>query len=211
MTPLPEETCGGGAAAEGPDVAAPATEAEAEAAAEGPDVAAPATEAEGGYSCEGDAASAASLNGYEANALQRRLFIKLQSFKKNETFFRYAYPEAVSPGPPETGYNGLSLEGASSIAEIPYGHQDAQGIASNGYNDSNTNGGSVATSPTPYDTNGYNGNGYMGYSENGSIFSTNTNGNDNGSTVSGYVGNRNVRRRMLPAIPKGEKQCWRHG
>lgn len=108
----------------------------------------------------------------------------------------------------ETGYNGQSLERASSIAEIPYVHQDAQALVGNGY-DGNTNGGSVATSPTPYDTNGYNGNGYAVYSETGSILSTNTNGNtynDNGSTVSGYVGNQNVRRRLLPAIPKGEKR-----
>lgn len=120
----------------------------------------------------------------------------------------------MSPVPTEAGYNGQSLERASSIAEIPYGHQDAQGFASSGYNDSNTNGGSVATSPTPYNANGYNGNGYTGYSESGSIFSTNTNGNtcnENSSAVSGYVGNANVRRRLLPAIPKGEKQCWQHG
>lgn len=110
------------------------------------------------------------------------------------------------------GEIGQSLERASSIAEIPYSHQDAQGLVSNGYNDSNTNGGSVATSPTPYDTNGYNG--YMGYSENGSIYSTNMNGNtcnDNGSTVSGYTRERNVRRRLLPAIPKGEKQRCQGG
>ncbi|CAG03930.1 unnamed protein product, partial [Tetraodon nigroviridis] len=101
----------------------------------------------------------------------------------------YAYPEAVSPVPTETGYIGQSLETASSVGMIPYGHQDAQELASNGYNDSNTNGGSVATSPTPYDQNGYNGNGYMGYSENGSIFSTNGNTcMENGSTPSGYAG-----------------------
>lgn len=96
------------------------------------------------------------------------------------------------------------------MAEIPYDHQDAQGLASNGYSD--TNGDSLATSPTPYDQNGYDGNGYTGYSDNGSIFSTNGNTfNGNGSTVSGYVGNQNVRRRLLPAIPKGEEQvlAWR--
>lgn len=124
------------------------------------------------------------------------------------------YPEVVSPVPTETGYNGQSLERASSIGEIAYDHQDAQEFVSNGYNDSNVNGGSVATSPAPYDTNtnGYNGNGYMGYSENGSLFSTNTNGNgcnENDSAVSGYAGNKNVRRRLLPAIPKGEKQQMR--
>lgn len=122
------------------------------------------------------------------------------------------YPEVVSPVPTETGYNGQSLERASSIGEIAYDHQDAQEFVSNGYNDSNVNGGSVATSPTPYDTNGYNGNGYMGYSENGSLFSTNTNGNacnENSSAVSSYAGNKNVRRRLLPAIPKGEKQQMR--
>lgn len=119
------------------------------------------------------------------------------------------YPGVVSPVPTETGYNGQSLERASSIGEIAYDHQDAHAFVSNGYNDSNVNGGSVATSPAPYDTNGYNGNGYMGYSDNGSLFSTNINGNgcdENGSAVSGYAGNKNVRRRLLPAIPKGEKQ-----
>lgn len=122
------------------------------------------------------------------------------------------YPEVVSPVPTETGYNGQSLERASSIGELGYDHQDAEGFVSNGYNDSNMNGGSLATSPTPYDTNGYNGNGYMGYSENGSLFSTNTNGNPcngNGSSISGHNGNKNVRRRLLPAIPKGEKQPTR--
>lgn len=121
----------------------------------------------------------------------------------------------MSPVPTETGYDGPSLERASSIAELAYSPQDAQGLLSNGYNDSNANGGSVTTSPTPYNTNEYNGNGFMGYSESGSIFSTNMNGNmcnENGSTVGGYVVN-NVRRRLLPAIPKGEKQCvnvWIH-
>lgn len=116
------------------------------------------------------------------------------------------YPEAVSPVPTETDYNRQSLERASSIGEIPYHHQDADGFVSNGYNGSNMNGDSAAPSPVPYNTNGYDGNGYMGYSENGSVFSTNTNGNtcnENGSTISSYIGNKNVRRRLLPAIPKG--------
>lgn len=114
------------------------------------------------------------------------------------------YPEVVSPVPTETGYNGQSLERASSIGEIAYDHQDAQEFVSNGYNGSNANGGSVATSPAPYDTNGYNGNGYMGYSESGSLFSANTNGN--ACNENGYAGNKNVRRRLLPAIPRGEKR-----
>lgn len=70
------------------------------------------------------------------------------------------------------------------------------------------NGGSVATSPTPYATNGYNGNGYNGYNENSSVVSA----NGNGSTCienNGYNGNESssaqfVRRRLLPAIPRGE-------
>lgn len=71
------------------------------------------------------------------------------------------------------------------------------------------NGGSTATSPTPYATNGYNVNGYSGYSE-GSVVGANGNvSNENGSTVNSYNGNGNggaqfVRRRLLPAIPKGD-------
>ncbi|XP_029689354.1 voltage-dependent L-type calcium channel subunit alpha-1D [Takifugu rubripes] len=146
------------------------------------------TETEAGYSREGDDASAASVN-------------------------RYAYPEVVSPVPTETGYNGQNLERASSIGEIAYDHQDAQEFVSNGYNDGNVNGGSVATSPTPYDTNGYNGNGYNGngyngYSENGSLFSTNTNGNACNENGSGYADSKNVRRRLLPAIPKGRRPAF---
>lgn len=123
------------------------------------------------------------------------------------------YADVVSPVPTETGYNGQNLERASSIGEIAYDHQDAQEFVSNGYNDGNVNGGSVATSPTPYDTNGYNGNGYNGngyngYSENGSLFSTNTNGNACNENGSGYADSKNVRRRLLPAIPKGEKQQY---
>uniref|UniRef100_A0A668A423 Voltage-dependent L-type calcium channel subunit alpha n=1 Tax=Myripristis murdjan TaxID=586833 RepID=A0A668A423_9TELE len=81
--------------------------------------------------------------------------------------------------------------------------------------------GSVAASPSPYTANGYNVNGYNGYSENGSIIS-NGNGstinefNGNGSTVNGYNGYngndngdmRFVRRRLLPAIPKGRKPSF---
>lgn len=126
--------------------------------------------------------------------------------------YRYVYPEAVTPEPTETGYNTQSLEGASSIGEMPYGANGANSYVSNGYNDTGMNGGSAATSPTPYATNGYNGNGYTGYNE-GSIVGTNGNGNmchESGSTISGYNGNENggaqfVRRRILPAIPKGEK------
>lgn len=131
---------------------------------------------------------------------------------KLKTSLSYAYPEAVSPVPTETGYTGQNLETASSYAEVPYGHREPQGLASNGCDFSNTNGGggSGASSPAPYDQNGYNGNGYAGYSENGSIYSTNTNGNtrnENGSALGGYAGNKRARRRLLPAIPKGEKQC----
>lgn len=59
MSPLPEETAGGGAAAEGADVAAAATEAEA------------------GYSVQGDAASAASLSRYETKTLHRHKTLEL--------------------------------------------------------------------------------------------------------------------------------------
>lgn len=132
------------------------------------------------------------------------------------------YPEAVSPVPTENGFNGQSLDRASSIGEIPYESQDTNGFVSNGYTNTTTNGESVAASPTPYTTNEYNGNGYTGYNENGSIVSTNGNENtvsacnENGSTVNGYTGNgyngngmensgtQFVRRRLLPAIPKGE-------
>ncbi|XP_029363336.1 voltage-dependent L-type calcium channel subunit alpha-1D [Echeneis naucrates] len=118
---------------------------------------------------------------------------------------RYVYPDAVSPVPSETGYNGQILERASSIGEIPY---DANGFVTNGYNGASINGGSTAASPTPYDANGYNGNGYVGYNENGSVISA----NGNGSTGNGYGGNENgtqfVRRRLLPAIPKGRKPAF---
>ncbi|XP_076597235.1 voltage-dependent L-type calcium channel subunit alpha-1D-like [Chaetodon auriga] len=145
------------------------------------------------YVCDGDAASLASVD-------------------------RYVYPEAISPVPTETGYNGPSLERASSIGDIPY---DANGYVSNGYNDANMNGGSVAASPTPYATNGYHENGYTGYNEIGSVISANGNGstcNENGSTVSGYTGNgyngnenggtQFVRRRLLPAIPRGRTPAF---
>uniref|UniRef100_A0A4W6E117 Voltage-dependent L-type calcium channel subunit alpha n=1 Tax=Lates calcarifer TaxID=8187 RepID=A0A4W6E117_LATCA len=61
----------------------------------------------------------------------------------------YVYPEAVSPVPTESGYNGQSLERASSIGEIPYDTHDANGFISNGYNSTNMNGGSAATSRKP--------------------------------------------------------------
>ncbi|XP_040007852.1 voltage-dependent L-type calcium channel subunit alpha-1D [Xiphias gladius] len=151
------------------------------------------------YNSEGDAAGLASVD-------------------------RYVYPEAVSPVPTETGYNGQSLDRASSIGEIPYDTQDSNGFISMGFNNTYMNGESVAASPTPYATNGYNGNGYTGYSENGSIISTNGNGsttsgcNENGSSVTGcngngYSGNENsgmqfVRKRLLPAIPRGHKPAF---
>lgn len=105
------------------------------------------------------------------------------------------------------------MERASSIGETPYAANGEISYASNnGYNGASVNGGSAATSPTPYTTNGYNGNGYSGYGE-GSIVGVNGNGNicnENGSAVNGFNGNENggaqfVRRRLLPAIPKGEK------
>lgn len=123
------------------------------------------------------------------------------------------YPDPVSPVPTESGYNGQSLDRASSIGEIPY---DANGFISNGYSDTNMNGGSAAVSPTPYDTNGYNGNEYTCYSENGSIINGNgsmiSNENGGGYNENGYNGNERsggqfVRRRLLPTIPRGETNC----
>lgn len=133
-------------------------------------------------------------------------------------FHSYVYPEPVSPVPTESGYNGQSLERASSIGEIPCVTPDTNGYIANGYTTADMNGGSVATSPTPYDANGYNGNDYAGYNENGSIISTNGNEsavngfNGNGSSIGGYNGyngsenngSQFVRRRLLPAIPRGE-------
>lgn len=132
--------------------------------------------------------------------------------------YRYVYPEAVSPIPTEIGYNEPSLERASSV-EIPYDTHDANGYVGDGYTDANINGGSVATSPTPYSMDGYNENGYNGY--NGNDISNNGNGgtcNENGSTINGYNGNgyngsengaaQFVRRRLLPAIPRGETRAF---
>ncbi|XP_068997745.1 LOW QUALITY PROTEIN: voltage-dependent L-type calcium channel subunit alpha-1D-like [Embiotoca jacksoni] len=162
-------------------------------------------EAEPVYYNEGDAASLASIDGY-------------------------IYPEAVSPQPPDNGYSVHSLERASSIGEIPYESHDPNGFVRRGYADANMNGGSVAASPTPYNGNGYDSNGYTGYNGNGSVFSTNGNGSmiggshENGSADGSYSGNgyngsenngtQFVRRRLLPAIPRGRKptfnfQCLR--
>lgn len=164
------------------------------------------------------------------------------------------YPEAVSPVPTDTGYNGQSLEIDSSLGEIPYDSNGTNDFINNGYSDANINGGSAAVSPTPCTPNEYNVNVYPGYSENESTFiPANGNGstvsgghensgsvvdyagngynaNENGSSVndytgSGYNANENgssvkdyadngyntnessgaqfVRRRLLPAIPKG--------
>lgn len=127
-------------------------------------------------------------------------------------------PDAVSPVPTETGDIGQILDRACSIGEMPY---DAHGFVGNSYGENNVNGGSVAVSPAPYETDGHNRNGYngMSYNENSSFISNNGNGSmmsgcdDNGSTVNGYNGNENggaqfVRRRLLPAIPKGEKAAF---
>lgn len=96
-----------------------------------------------------------------------------------------------------------------------YDSQDANGFVSNGYaaNAAATNGESVAASPAPYPTNGYNGSEYSGYHDNGSIISTDGNGstaNSSGEHGNGYTGSENggvqfVRRRLLPSIPKGEE------
>lgn len=125
----------------------------------------------------------------------------------------------MSPVPTETGYIEQSLDRASSIGEAPYESQDASGFVSNDYTNTPMNGESYASSPTPYATNGYDGNEYTGYTENGSVISANGNGstanpcNENGSSGNGYAengyngnesgGTQFVRRRLLPAIPKG--------
>ncbi|XP_075331236.1 voltage-dependent L-type calcium channel subunit alpha-1D [Odontesthes bonariensis] len=137
---------------------------------------------------------------------------------------QYVYPDAVSSLPTDTGFNGQMLDGTSSVGEIPYDTHDANGFVSNGYSEDNMNGGSAAVSPTPYTPNEYNGNGYAGYHENGSIISMNGNGSTvNGSTVGGYNGNgyngngyngsengaaQFVRRRLLPAIPRGHTPAF---
>ncbi|KAK5924279.1 hypothetical protein CgunFtcFv8_001165 [Champsocephalus gunnari] len=78
----------------------------------------------------------------------------------------------------------------------------------------------VTVSPTSYSSNGYNGNGYI--SDSGSIVSTNgsgstMNGAGNGSMISGFTGNgfhgkenasSFIRRRILPALPKGRKPSF---
>lgn len=129
----------------------------------------------------------------------------------------YPYPDAVSPVPSDTGYNGQSFDAASSFGEIPYDSNDSNGFMSNGYSSTNMYGGSLAASPTPNSTDGYGLNGYSGYDKNGSVVSTNGNesvvSDYNGSGVSvrsfGYNGSEHggsqfVRRRLLPAIPQGE-------
>ncbi|XP_037540726.1 voltage-dependent L-type calcium channel subunit alpha-1D [Nematolebias whitei] len=126
----------------------------------------------------------------------------------------YPVPDAVSPVPTETGYIGQSLDRASSIGEMPYDPRDANGFVLNSYGENNMNGGSVAVSPAPSEADAYNRNDYneMGYIENGSFISTNGNGsvmsgcNDNGYSESS--GARFVRRRLLPAIPKGRKPAF---
>ncbi|XP_043955397.1 voltage-dependent L-type calcium channel subunit alpha-1D isoform X1 [Gambusia affinis] len=144
----------------------------------------------------------------------------------------FEYQEAVSPVPTETGDNGQSLDVASIIGEIPYEGHDPNGFISNAYNENSMNGGSAGVSPAPYDANGYNSNGYTGYNGNRSTVSG---GNENDSTISGYNGNTGyngngyngntgyngngynnnenseaqfVRRRLLPAIPKGRKPAF---
>ncbi|XP_034028881.1 voltage-dependent L-type calcium channel subunit alpha-1D [Thalassophryne amazonica] len=138
---------------------------------------------------------------------------------------RFVYPEAVSPVLTETGYNGQNLERGSSIGEVPYDTQDTSGFISNGYSVTDTNDRSAAASPCAYTANGYSENGYTDTADNGNGSIINTNGidslngcNENGSSVSaytenGYNGNENggmqfVRRRLLPAIPKGRKPAF---
>lgn len=108
----------------------------------------------------------------------------------------------------------------SSIREIPYDTHIPDDFVDHGYSDGNINVESAAASPTPYEENLYNGNGYTGYHGNGRA-SINGNEsmvsgfNENGSTFSGFNGNgyntnengaaQFVRRRLLPSIPKGDE------
>ncbi|KAF6721167.1 Voltage-dependent L-type calcium channel subunit alpha-1F [Oryzias melastigma] len=129
-----------------------------------------------------------------------------------------AYPEPMSPLPTDSGFNGQSLDATSSMGEIPYDTPVANDFIDNGYSDANINVESAAVSPTPYEENMHNGNGYSGYHGNGGA-SINGNGstvsgfNENGSTFSGYDhgygenggSSQFVRRRLLPSIPKGRK------
>ncbi|XP_070400944.1 voltage-dependent L-type calcium channel subunit alpha-1D isoform X4 [Nothobranchius furzeri] len=125
---------------------------------------------------------------------------------------RFAYPGAVSPGPTETGDNSLGVEMAGSVGGVPYESHDANGFVSNGYTENNMNGGSVAVSPTPYETMGFSEDGYTDYPENSSVIGTNAHG-ENGSMAGGYNGSESssaqfVRRRLLPAIPRGRKPAF---
>ncbi|XP_056130820.1 voltage-dependent L-type calcium channel subunit alpha-1D [Lampris incognitus] len=151
--------------------------------------------------------------------------------------YLYPDVPAVSPVPAETGYNGQGVDMADSIASLSYAIHDGNGVVSNGYNGASINGGSVtASSLGTYNGNGYNGNGYNGngyngsgyggngyngngyggngYNGNGSIINTNGNGSTvSSATRNGYNENDNgdlqfVRRRLLPAIPKGRKPTF---
>ncbi|XP_020560491.1 voltage-dependent L-type calcium channel subunit alpha-1D [Oryzias latipes] len=135
----------------------------------------------------------------------------------------YSYPEPMSPLPTDSGFNGQSLDMTSSIGEIPYDTHIPDDFVDHGYSDGNINVESAAASPTPYEENLYNGNGYTGYHGNGRA-SINGNEsmvsgfNENGSTFSGFNGNgyntnengaaQFVRRRLLPSIPKGNKPTF---
>ncbi|XP_036068722.1 voltage-dependent L-type calcium channel subunit alpha-1D [Oryzias melastigma] len=157
---------------------------------------APSAATEQFYSSEMDAASLASVDGY-------------------------SYPEPMSPLPTDSGFNGQSLDATSSMGEIHYDTPVANDFIDNGYSDANINVESAAVSPTPYEENMHNGNGYSGYHGNGGA-SINGNGstvsgfNENGSTFSGYDhgygenggSSQFVRRRLLPSIPKGRKPAF---
>ncbi|KAK5864132.1 hypothetical protein PBY51_001095 [Eleginops maclovinus] len=122
-----------------------------------------------------------------------------------------------------TGANGYANPAAN-------GYANGYANGGNGYIGGNIHGETVTVSPTHYGSNGYTGNGYI--SENGSIVSANGSGstmngtesssmisgftgngfNGNGFTGNGFNGNDNgssfIRRRILPAIPKGRKPSF---
>ncbi|KAK7880741.1 hypothetical protein WMY93_032625 [Mugilogobius chulae] len=135
-----------------------------------------------------------------------------QSLDRASSIGEIPYDPANANGFISNGFNGTNVNGESTApSPSPYpADYNTSGYNSNGYH---SNG---------YNANGYNGNGYAGYNENGSVVSTNGNGStvSNGQSSNGYHGNgyansqngssnaQFVRRRLLPAIPKGRKPAF---
>ncbi|KAJ4921317.1 hypothetical protein JOQ06_022681 [Pogonophryne albipinna] len=130
------------------------------------------------------------------------------------------------------GYTNPAANGYANPAASGYANPAANGYtnpAGNGYTNGYANGGNgyiganmnrEAVTVSPYSSNGYNGNGYI--SDSGSIVSANgsgstMNGAGSGSMISGFTGNgfhgkenasSFIRRRILPALPKGRKPSF---